>query len=261
MALAGIESRGSTSGRAGAEARSDAMLEVAALSARYGATQVLHDVDLEVRTGEIVAVLGANGAGKSTLLNTLMGMVAVSGGTVRYDERDVTRWSPEAHVRLGMALCPEGRRVFARLTVDENLRLGAGTRSRGDHAETRTYVMDLFPGLQRLTGRMAGFLSGGEQQQLAIARALMSRPKMLLLDEPSLGLAPRIVEVIFDLIHSLRDESVTILLVEQNVRLALEMADRGYVLGTGRIRVSGSAAELRSNDALEASYLGLASDR
>jgi branched-chain amino acid transport system ATP-binding protein len=190
-----------------------------------------------------------------------MGMVTVSGGTVRYDDQQVTRRSPEAHVRLGMALCPEARRVFARLTVEENLRLGAGTRSRADYADTRAYVMGLFPALQPLTGRMAGFLSGGEQQQLAIARALMSRPRVLLLDEPSLGLAPRIVAVIFDLIHSLRSEGVTILLVEQNVRLALEMADRGYVLGTGRIRVSGSTAELRNSDALEASYLGLAQDQ
>ena len=235
-----------------------ALLAAEGLGARYGASIVLRDVDLHVLPGEIVTLLGANGAGKTTFLGTVMGLVTMTGGRVIYDGRDLTRRSPEDRVNCGIALSPEGRRIFAKMTVEENLRLGAGLRFQDQFAENRDYVFELFPVLKRLRGTAAGLLSGGEQQQLAVARALMSKPKLLLLDEPSLGLAPKIVATIFELVARLREDGVTILLVEQNVRLALDIADRGYVLNTGRIEVSGTAEELREGASVEEAYLGLA---
>jgi branched-chain amino acid transport system ATP-binding protein len=250
--------RAAVESAAGDRDADERILEVTGLCSRYGPIEALRQVDLQVRAGEIVVVLGANGAGKTTLLHSLMGMVSVGEGSIVYRGVDVTHESPEAHVRHGMALCPEGRRIFGKLTVEENLRLGGAVKSRAEYVGARAHVFELFPVLERLRSRHAGYLSGGEQQQLAIARALMSSPRLLLLDEPSLGLAPRIITVIFELIARLRDEGATILLVEQNVRLALEIADRGYVLSGQRIRLSGTPDALRENDELTASYLGLA---
>jgi branched-chain amino acid transport system ATP-binding protein len=235
----------------------DALLSTRNLGARYGASVVLRSIDLHVMPGEIVTLLGANGAGKTTFLNTVMGLVTMTGGQVFYDGRDITRLSPEERVVSGIGLSPEGRRIFGGMTVEENLRLGAGLKFQDQVEESRARVCALFPILERLRDTPAGLLSGGEQQQLAVARAIMSRPKLLFLDEPSLGLAPKVVATIFDLVARLRDEGVTILLVEQNVRLALDIADRGYVLNTGRIEISGSAAELRENASVEEAYLGL----
>jgi branched-chain amino acid transport system ATP-binding protein len=237
-----------------------ALLATTSLGARYGASVVLRSIDLHVMPGEIVTLLGANGAGKTTFLNTVMGLVTMTGGQVFYDGRDITRLSPEERVVCGIGLSPEGRRIFGRMTVEENLRLGAGLKFQEYLEESRERVWELFPVLERLRNTAAGLLSGGEQQQLAVARAVMSQPKLLLLDEPSLGLAPKVVATIFDLISRLRDEGVTILLVEQNVRLALDVADRGYVLNTGRIELTGSAAELRENASVEEAYLGLPVD-
>jgi branched-chain amino acid transport system ATP-binding protein len=234
-----------------------ALLATTNLGARYGASVVLRGIDLHVMPGEIVTLLGANGAGKTTFLNTVMGLVTMTGGQVFYEGRNVTRLTPEERVVGGIGLSPEGRRIFGRMTVEENLRLGAGLRFQDQLEESRERVWALFPILERLRDTPAGLLSGGEQQQLAVARAIMSQPKLLLLDEPSLGLAPKVVATIFDLIARLRDEGVTILLVEQNVRLALDIADRGYVLNTGRIEITGSAAELRENASVEEAYLGL----
>jgi branched-chain amino acid transport system ATP-binding protein len=235
-----------------------AVLAVSNLGARYGASVVLRGIDLHVMPGEIVTLLGANGAGKTTFLHTVMGLVTMTSGNVFYDGADITRKAPELRVTSGIALSPEGRRVFAKMTVEENLRLGAGVKFQGDYAENRAWVFELFPVLERLRDTHAGLLSGGEQQQLAVARALMSKPKLLLLDEPSLGLAPRIVAMIFALVQQLRERGVTILLVEQNVRLALDIADRGYVLNTGRLELSGSADELKQGASVEEAYLGIA---
>jgi branched-chain amino acid transport system ATP-binding protein len=235
-----------------------ALLSAANLGARYGSSRVLSDVDLHVHPGEIVTLLGANGAGKTTFLNTVMGLVQMTSGRVFYGEADISRQTPESRVGGGIALCPEGRRIFAKMTVEENLRLGAGMKYQHDYDENVEQVFDLFPALKELRGKLAGLLSGGEQQMLAVGRALMSRPKLLLLDEPSLGLAPKIVRLIFELIEGLREQGVTILLVEQNVRMALQIADRGYVINTGRIELSGTAADLRENTSVEEAYLGLA---
>jgi branched-chain amino acid transport system ATP-binding protein len=234
------------------------MLELQGVVAGYGATTVLRGVDLTVPDGVVVALLGANGAGKTTFLHTVMGLVTMTSGHVYYDGREITRRPPEDRVTAGLGLCPEGRRIFAKMTVEENLRLGAGLRFQAQYEENRTWVFELFPALEHLRRTLAGLLSGGEQQQLAVARALMSRPKLLLLDEPSLGLAPKIVARIFELVQELRERGVTILLVEQNVRLALDVADRGYVLNTGRLELSGSASELKEGGSVEEAYLGLA---
>ena len=235
-----------------------ALLSACQLGARYGANVVLRDIDLHVMPGEIVALLGANGAGKTTFLSTVMGLVSMTGGRVFYGEQDITRLAPESRVNGGIALCPEGRRIFSRMTVDENLRLGAGFRPHDEYEKSLAHALELFPVLERLQHTTAGLLSGGEQQQLAVARALMSKPRLLLLDEPSLGLAPAIVARILELALQLRSEGVTILLVEQNVRAALMIADRGYVLNTGRLELSGTAQELRESRSIEEAYLGLA---
>ena len=235
-----------------------ALLTAVAVGARYGASVVLRGIDIHVQPGEIVTILGANGAGKTTFLGTVMGLVTMTGGHVFLEEQEITRMSPEGRVNSGIALCPEGRRVFAKMTVEENLRLGAGLKLQREFKENCERVFELFPVLHALRDRHAGHLSGGEQQQLAVGRALMSKPKLLLLDEPSLGLAPRIVSIIFELIVRLREEGTTILLVEQNVRAALEVADRGYVLNTGNLELSGTAQELLESASIEEAYLGLA---
>lgn len=224
---------------------------------RYGAVKAVRGISLEIRKGEIVALLGANGAGKSSTMNAVAGLVPVAGGTVRFEGRDITDLPPEEIPIAGLTLSPEGRRVFGTLTVEDNLKMGA--YSVGDAArigQARDRVFDLFPILAERKEQYAGTLSGGQQQMLAIGRALMCSPRLLLLDEPSLGLAPLIVEQIFELIDKLRDEGVTIFLVEQNVAGALEVADRAYMMASGQITWSGSTAEMRASDKISASYLG-----
>jgi branched-chain amino acid transport system ATP-binding protein len=237
------------------------LLEVRGLSARYGAVAALRDVSLDVRAGELVALIGANGAGKSTLLRTIAGLMTPTAGRVALEGRDVTGQPPEAILRAGIALVPERRRVFADLTVLDNLELGGYALPRGRDFRRRldAGVDDayrLFPVLHRRREQLAGTLSGGEQQMLAIGRALMSRPRLLLCDEPSLGLAPLIVQEIMRLLAALREAGTTILLVEQNARMALRAADRAYVLETGSVVLVGSGAELLDNDELKAAYLG-----
>ena len=237
------------------------MLEVRGLSARYGAVAALRDVSLDVRAGELVALIGANGAGKSTLLRTIAGLMAPTAGRVALEGRDVTGQPPEAILRAGIALVPERRRVFADLTVLDNLELGGYALPRGGDFRRRLdagvdEAYRLFPVLHRRREQLAGTLSGGEQQMLAIGRALMSRPRLLLCDEPSLGLAPLIVQEIMRLLAALREAGTTILLVEQNARMALRAADRAYVLEVGRVALSGASADLLANDQLKAAYLG-----
>ena len=233
------------------------LLEVEGLEVRYGAVEAVRGAGLEVKKGEIVTLLGANGAGKSSVLNAVMGLVPLADGRVLLDGRDVAGDAPERIVRRGMTLCPEGRHVFSNLTVRENLAIGGATRRRtGDSGEIHADMLAQFPVLAERQDQMAGTLSGGEQQMLAIARAMMSAPRIVLLDEPSLGLAPQVVDTIFELIVGLRDRGVTILLVEQNVDLALEIADRGYVLATGRVALSGSAASLLASGEVERAYMG-----
>ena len=231
------------------------------MSARYGAVAALRDVSLEVRAGELVALIGANGAGKSTLLRAIAGLVAPAAGRVTLDGRDVTGQAPEAMIRAGVALVPERRRVFAPLTVLDNLELGGYALPRGRDFRSRLEAgveeaYRLFPVLRRRRDQLAGTLSGGEQQMLAIGRALMTRPRLLLCDEPSLGLAPLVVAEIMRLLSSLREAGTTILLVEQNARMALRSADRAYVLEVGSVVLSGAAADLLEDDQLKAAYLG-----
>ncbi len=235
-------------------------LEVDDLSVAYGAIRALRGVTLRVEEGEIVAVLGPNGAGKSTLLRSITGAVRVHDGTISFLGDRIEGSSPEALVRKGISLVPEGRHVFPRMTVQENLLVGA--ISRRDAAAVRSdlaEVLELFPLLAERSAQGAGTLSGGEQRQLVVARSLMSRPTLMLLDEPSLGLAPIVVEQIMQLLTELRARGVTILLVEQNVHRALEIADRAYVLAVGQMVLSGSARELAETGSIERAYLGFAS--
>jgi branched-chain amino acid transport system ATP-binding protein len=237
------------------------LLEVSGLSARYGPVAALRDVSLEVRAGELVALIGANGAGKSTLLRTIAGLVAPAAGRVTLDGRDVTGQAPEAMIRAGVALVPERRRIFAPLTVLDNLELGGyalprGRDFRGALEAGVEEAYRLFPVLRGRRDQLAGTLSGGEQQMLAIGRALMTRPRLLLCDEPSLGLAPLVVAEIMRLLSTLREAGTTILLVEQNARMALRSADRAYVLEVGSVVLSGAASDLLRDDQLKAAYLG-----
>jgi branched-chain amino acid transport system ATP-binding protein len=232
-------------------------LEISELSVDYGRVQALENVSLSVRAGEIVTLIGANGAGKSTTLRSISRLLAARGGTIRYGGRDLGRLRPDEVVRLGIAQVPEGRRVLARQSVLDNLLLGAYTRS--DIREIQEDVERQFSRFPRLAERrrqLAGTLSGGEQQMLAIARALMSRPRLLLLDEPSLGLAPLVVRGIFAIIRDLHEAGVTILLVEQNANLALQIADRAYVLEAGRLTLSGPAGDLLRDERVRKAYLG-----
>jgi len=237
------------------------LLEVSGLSARYGPVHALRDVSLEVRAGELVALIGANGAGKSTLLRAIAGLLAPTAGRVVLGGRDVTGDTPETMLRAGVALVPERRRIFGDLTVRDNLELGGYALPRGRDFASRLAsgveaAYDRFPVLRQRSGQLAGTLSGGEQQMLAIGRALMTRPRLLLCDEPSLGLAPLIVREIMRLLAALREAGTTILLVEQNARLALRFADRAYVLEVGRVALSGGSADLLADDQLKAAYLG-----
>ena len=235
------------------------LLAIEDLTVRYGAIQAVNNAALYVAAGEIVTLLGANGAGKSSLLNACMGLVPLTGGEIHFDGVKVSGTRTEHIVRRGMTLTPEGRRVFPGLSVEENLAIGAAASPELRQGSTarREQMFALFPRLKERQRQLAGTLSGGEQQMLAIARSLMSNPRLLLLDEPSLGLAPNIVDQIFDIVTGLRQSGVTILLVEQNAELGLEIADRGYVLAGGRIVLAGTPAELRAAG-LERVYLGAA---
>lgn len=233
------------------------LLKLDGVTSGYGPIVAVRDVSIEVYPGEVVTLLGANGAGKSTTLLTIAGLVRPSAGTIAFDGQDIVHMKPEDVVRLGIALTPEGRGIFAHLSVTDNLRIGAATRKdKVEVAGTMEEMFDLFPILRERAKQLAGTLSGGEQQMLALARSLMSRPRLMLLDEPSLGLAPRIVAQIFGLLRELPARGVTVLLVEQNVSLALDVASRGYVLATGEMQMEGSAEELASAVDLEEVYLG-----
>ncbi|MEA4855947.1 MAG: ABC transporter ATP-binding protein [Solidesulfovibrio sp.] len=234
-----------------------ALLEVAGLRVAYGAVVAVRDIALAIGQGEIVTLIGANGAGKSTILRAVSGLVAPRAGSIRYDGRDVTALAPEVLVRRGMAHCPEGRQVLSRLTVDDNLELGAYVRrDRAGIAADKERLFSVFPRLAERRRQLAGTLSGGEQQMLAMARALMSRPRLLLLDEPSLGLAPLLVAEIFEIIAGLGAMGTTILLVEQNAFQAMRVAARAYVVEAGAIVLSGPSAELLHDPRVTKAYLG-----
>jgi len=234
-----------------------ALLQVEKLSAGYGMTPVLFDVDLELSPGELVALIGANGAGKSTLLGALSGLVAISGGVIRFAERPVTGLRPEAIVASGLIHVPQGRRLFGSMTVERNLLLGAYRRHDRQVQDDLQRILGYFPALRDKLDREAATLSGGEQQMVAIGRGLMGRPKLLMIDEPSLGLAPNIVDRVMEIIKVINQDGTAVLLVEQDVVLALEIADRGYVLENGRIVMSGPASNLRRDPAIRKAYLGV----
>ena len=235
-----------------------ALLEVASIVAAYGQVRALWDVSLAVGEGEIVTLLGANGAGKTTTMRVLSGLMRPRSGTVTFDGQGIHRLPPPRIVQAGLVQIPEGRRLWPRMTVMENLELGAySARLRAGRHETVEWVFSLFPRLRERKAQLAGTLSGGEQQMLAIGRGLMSRPRLLMLDEPSLGLAPILVREVFGIIHQINARGVTVLLVEQNVRQALEIAHRGYVLETGRIVRSGLAKDLLADPEIKRAYLGM----
>jgi branched-chain amino acid transport system ATP-binding protein len=236
-----------------------ALLELHDVHVHYGNIHALKGISIEVAEGEIVTLIGANGAGKSTTLNAISGLVRPSSGSIRYDGEDITRIPAHEIVARGVVQVPEGRRIFARLTVRENLLMGAYiVRDRRAVEEGIERVFAMFPRLKEREHQVCGTLSGGEQQMLAIGRALMTRPRVLLMDEPSMGLAPVLVDGIFATIRFLHEEGTTILLVEQNARMALSVADRGYVVETGRIVLTDTAAALQANDAVRRAYLGVA---
>jgi branched-chain amino acid transport system ATP-binding protein len=232
------------------------VLQVAGLTTRYGALTALHAVSVAVRPGELVALVGPNGAGKTTLLSSVVGLLRTSSGTVRFDGADITGSDPATMVAAGLALVPERRRIFKDLTVAENLRLAGVTVGKRERAMRMNEMAELFPILREKWDVSAGFLSGGQAQQLAVARALMSSPKMLLLDEPCLGLAPTMVDVVFELLATLRADGRTLLVVEQQAQRVLGIADRGYVLRTGNIVAEGTGPELASRSDLFDTYVG-----
>ncbi|MFE8070741.1 ABC transporter ATP-binding protein [Marinobacteraceae bacterium S3BR75-40.1] len=232
------------------------MLKLTNVHTHYGKIEALHGVSVEINEGEIVSLIGANGAGKTTLLMTICGDPQASSGQITLRGEDITRKPTAEIMRSDIAIVPEGRRIFPGLTVEENLHMGGFFRSKAEIAETADHVFELFPRLKERLSQRAGTMSGGEQQMLAIGRALMSRPKMLFLDEPSLGLAPIIIGQIFEIISKLREEGMTIFLVEQNAHQALKLADRGYVLENGRIIMEDSGANLLENDDIQKAYLG-----
>jgi len=232
------------------------MLRLEQVHTHYGAIEALHGVSVEVNKGEIVTLIGANGAGKTTLLTTVCGSPRASGGAIVFEGDDITRSPTHEIMRRGLAISPEGRRVFPDLTVVENLQMGGFFGSRTEVADGIEHVYTLFPRLKDRASQRAGTMSGGEQQMLAIGRALMSRPRLLLLDEPTLGLAPLIIAQIFDIIRTIRDEGVTVFLVEQNANKALQVADRGYVLENGHVVLADTGANLLANDKVREAYLG-----
>ncbi|WP_294855869.1 ABC transporter ATP-binding protein [uncultured Oscillibacter sp.] len=237
------------------------MLKIDNLKVSYGGIQALRGISMEVPDGKIVTLIGANGAGKSTTLRTITGLVKADSGSIRWNDTELTGRSIDQIISSGIALSPEGRRVFADLTVLENLKIGAYLRK--DKAEIEkdlSWVYELFPRLQERSWQLAGTLSGGEQQMLAVGRALMSRPKLMMMDEPSLGLAPLVVQDIFKIIQQINRQGVTILLIEQNANMALKIADLAYVLETGNITLSGTGAELLVNEKVKEAYLGKRKD-
>lgn len=232
------------------------MLVLDNIHTHYGKIEALHGVSVEIQKGEIVSLIGANGAGKTTLLMTVCGDPQASSGRVLFEGEDITHKPTASIMRSGIAIAPEGRRVFPGLTVEENLHMGGFFNSKAEIRKSQAYVFELFPRLKERMNQRAGTMSGGEQQMLAIGRALMTKPKMIILDEPSLGLAPIIIKQIFDIISTLRDEGITVFLVEQNAKQALKLADRGYVLETGRIRLEDSGENLLANEDVQKAYLG-----
>ena len=241
------------------------MLKIKNLKSYYGRLQALRGVSLHVGSGEIVTLIGANGAGKSTILNTVAGLLRRSEGEILLDDKNIRGLAPETIVKRGVVLVPEGRQLFAPMTVEDNLTLGAylhhNNGSKADLRKDMDGIFDMFPILKERRKQLAGTLSGGEQQMLAIGRALMSKPRLMLLDEPSMGLAPKIAEEIFETIIRLKQQGVTILLVEQNARMALAAAERGYVIETGQVVVQGPSSELLQNHEVERAYLGKSYDR
>ena len=232
------------------------MLRVQDLHVYYGAIHAVKGVSLEVADGEIVTLIGANGAGKSTVLNTISGLLKPKSGTIEFMGEMIGSMPPNKVVQRGLVQCPEGRRIFSRMTVEENLQMGAYTRPSSELAQNLEKVYELFPRLKERQKQVGGTLSGGEQQMLAMGRAMMSQPKLLMLDEPSMGLAPLLVEQIFGIIQSLHKAGTTILLVEQNAQMALQVADRAYVLESGAITLSGLGHELLESDSIKKAYLG-----
>ncbi|TME14054.1 MAG: ABC transporter ATP-binding protein [Chloroflexi bacterium] len=233
------------------------LLQVDKLTAGFGLTPVLFEVDLQLQAGELVAVIGANGAGKSTLLGALSGLVRLTAGSVRFGDRRITGLRPEMIVASGLVHVPQGRRLFGTMTVQRNLLLGAYRRRDRQVQEDLQRILQYFPALTDKLDRDAGTLSGGEQQMVAIGRGLMGRPKLLMIDEPSLGLAPKVVDRVMEIVRTINQDGTAVLLVEQDVVLALEIADRGYVLENGRIAMSGRAADLRRDPAVRKAYLGV----
>jgi branched-chain amino acid transport system ATP-binding protein len=233
-----------------------ALLEVEDIHARYGSVEALKGISLKVEEGEVVTLIGSNGAGKSTTLRSISGLTPASSGKITFEGRDITRVPAHEIVGHGIALAPEGRHCFPRMTVRENLDLGAHRRRGPEVAEDMQRVYELFPRLQEREKQKAGTMSGGEQQMLAIGRALMARPKLLMLDEPSMGIAPILVQRIYETINEINRSGVTILLVEQNANYALEIARRGYVLETGRVALANTSAELRNDPEVQRAYLG-----
>ena len=233
------------------------MLSVEKLASAYGRIEALHDVSLEVHAGEIVALIGANGAGKTTLLGAISGVQTIAAGSIRFEKKPIEHLSSHLRVALGIIHVPEGRQLFAPLCVEDNLKLGAWSRRRADVTPDLARVYDMFPMLDAMRKVQAGALSGGQQQMLAVGRALMANPRLLLLDEPSMGLAPRLVDQILEIIIGLRHKGLTIVLVEQNARAALAIADRAYVLETGRVTLSGRATDVRTDHRVREAYLGI----
>ena len=234
-----------------------AMLEVKDLEVHYGLIKAIKNVSFDVNEGEVIALIGANGAGKTTILHTITGLLSASNGSITFEGKDITKVPAHKIVSMGMAHVPEGRRVFANLSVIQNLRMGAYTRKDKAEIENNlSMVFERFPRLKERQSQMAGTLSGGEQQMLAMGRALMSNPKIILMDEPSMGLSPIFVNEIFDIIRSVKADGTTVLLVEQNAKKALTIADRAYVLETGNIALTGKASDLLNNDDIKKAYLG-----
>ncbi|MBR3147342.1 MAG: ABC transporter ATP-binding protein [Eubacterium sp.] len=232
------------------------LLKVNDINVYYGAIHAIKGISLDVDEGEIVTLIGANGAGKSTTLKTISGIMRTKTGNIEFDGKDISRTPAHKVVEMGLSQVPEGRRIFMQMTVKENLEMGAFTAPKDTIEDSLENVYSHFPRLKERYKQVAGTLSGGELQMLAMGRALMSQPKLMMLDEPSMGLAPVLVEQIFEIIHNLHEAGTTILLVEQNARMALSIADRAYVLETGKVTLSGSAKELMNNDSVRKAYLG-----